>query len=484
MQGLGFWRFPGDWETPAISHIVGWLRMEFFSDPVTSFAGFSPALFNIMEGFSSRDLTSLGQVIGSRLGGQFKKISFCYDNLRLVSFFHIYDPYISPIRLRFRDVRIRKGKKCHVQSNLLESVSVKDSVVQCYKLESLGQGSAPCTSSLKTILQSRNSNLRLSCLFGVLMASSAGGGDKGIITAMVAHPKPAGGGEIVMANQREEVLNKGTLAIGVATPDENQTTMEGAGTAVEVDSTTHQGPAAFIEGEVVEEDEDAIEVVIEEEEVQKAGQWTILARFYSLKSPNLAALFEDMRRAWRLRSDMTYKSLRDNLFIISFGAEGDYRFVIQGGPWIHRGDALLVAEFDGITCPSKVTLDVIPVWVRIYDLPLVLMTKARGEIYGSKLGRVREVDVGDDGRNKHDFFRIRVDLSVKRPLKDKLTIKISAQGRVETRSFALRYERVPHFCFICGFMGHADKDCDKRGANVENPFRFSADLRCSPLKTV
>ncbi|EEE66598.1 hypothetical protein OsJ_23162 [Oryza sativa Japonica Group] len=197
-----------------------------------------------MEGFSSRDLTSLGQVIGSRLGGQFKKISFCYDNLRL----------------RFRDVRIRKGKKCHVQSNLLESVSVKDSVVQCYKLESLGQGSAPCTSSLKTILQSRNSNLRLSCLFGVLMASSAGGGDKGIITAMVAHPKPAGGGEIVMANQREEVLNKGTLAIGVATPDENQTTMEGAGTAVEVDSTTHQGPAAFIEGEVVEEDEDAIEV--------------------------------------------------------------------------------------------------------------------------------------------------------------------------------------------------------------------------------
>lgn len=232
----------------------------------------------------------------------------------------------------------------------------------------------------------------------------------------------------------------------------------------------------------MEEDEDAIEVVIEEEEVQKAGQWTILARFYSLKSPNLAALFEDMRRAWRLRSDMTYKSLRDNLFIISFGAEGDYRFVIQGGPWIHRGDALLVAEFDGITCLSKVTLDVIPVWVRIYDLPLVLMTKARGEIYGSKLGRVQEVDVGDDGRNKHDFFRIRVDLSVKRPLKDKLTIKISAQGRVETRSFALRYERVPHFCFICGFMGHADKDCDKRGANVENPFRFSADLRCSPLK--
>lgn len=97
---------------------------------------------------------------------------------------------------------------------------------------------------------------------------------------------------------------------------------------------------------------------------------------------------------------MSYKSLRDNLFIVTFTAEGDYQFVGQGGPWIHRGDALLVGEFDGITSPSRVPLEVVPIWVRIYDLPLVLMTKARGELYGSKLGRVREIDVEEDGRNK------------------------------------------------------------------------------------
>jgi hypothetical protein len=77
----------------------------------------------------------------------------------------------------------------------------------------------------------------------------------------------------------------------------------------------------------------------------------MLARFYSLKVPKQSALFDDMGRAWRLRSDMSYKSLRDNLFIITFSAEEDYNFVLRGGPWLHKGDALLVAAFDGLTCP-------------------------------------------------------------------------------------------------------------------------------------
>lgn len=61
-------------------------------------------------------------------------------------------------------------------------------------------------------------------------------------------------------------------------------------------------------------------------------------------------------------------------------------------------------------------------------------------MYGSRLGKVREVDVGDDGRNRHDFFRIRVDLPVKRPLKEKIAIKILVQGKEEIRMFDLCYE--------------------------------------------
>jgi hypothetical protein len=97
---------------------------------------------------------------------------------------------------------------------------------------------------------------------------------------------------------------------------------------------------------------------------------------------------------------------------------------------------------------------VVPIRVRIYDLPLALMTKARGELFGNKLGKVHEVDVEEDGQNLHDLFRIRVDLSVKHPLKSQIAIEVSVQGKEVLHRYELRYERVLHFCFICGFIDH------------------------------
>lgn len=322
------------------------------------------------------------------------------------------------------------------------------------------------------------------------MEPSAGRGDQGIIKAMITRPKPQDGDmsgqqgkELALlgpsskdstlraSSTDEETLKLKAKEVGEMSPPPTCNSRSG-----------YLGPEEFTEGEVLEDDEDAVEVDIEEEEMKQVGQLTVLARFYSLRTPNLSALFEDMGRAWRLRSDMSYKSLRDNLFIITFGAEGDYNFVLQGGRWLHKGDALLVAAFDGLTCPSKIPLEVVPIWIRIYDLPLVLMTKARGELYGSKFGQVREVDVEADGRNRHDFFRIRVDLLVKKPLKSKIAIKNKVQGNEVTRRFDVRYERVPYFCFICGFIGHSDRDCVKKVANNDAPIQYSAELRCSPLK--
>lgn len=327
--------------------------------------------------------------------------------------------------------------------------------------------------------------VRLRCLCrrfarGRFMASAGGGGEKGIITGMITRPKLPEGAMILQTNQ--------TLALSAAVSKEDQQDkaaqekMADLHLGADPQNSTKQGPMAFTEGEIHDEEEDIVEVYIDEEEIKNTDKWTVLARFYSIRTPNQVALFEDMSRAWRLRSDMNYKSLRDNLFIIAFSNEGDFKFVTQGGPWLHRGDALLVAEFNGLTSPSNIPLEVVPIWIRIYDLPLVLMTKARGELYGSKFGRVREVDVEADGRNRHDFFRIRVDLPVTKPLKSKIAIRINVHGSEEIKRFDVRYERIPYFCFFCGFIGHSDKDCDKKGVNTAAPFRFSAELRCSPLK--
>jgi hypothetical protein len=55
--------------------------------------------------------------------------------------------------------------------------------------------------------------------------------------------------------------------------------------------------------------------------------------------------------------------------MITLYSKGDYDFVKIGGPWIYKQNALIVKDFDNAAQPSEIKLDVVPVWVKIYDVP-------------------------------------------------------------------------------------------------------------------
>ena len=46
----------------------------------------------------------------------------------------------------------------------------------------------------------------------------------------------------------------------------------------------------------------------------------------------------------------------------------------QGGPWRHKGDAIIFVPYDGVTRLSEVTIESIGLWIRIYDIPVDMMT--------------------------------------------------------------------------------------------------------------
>ncbi|KAL2927589.1 Gag polyprotein [Bienertia sinuspersici] len=60
-------------------------------------------------------------------------------------------------------------------------------------------------------------------------------------------------------------------------------------------------------------------------------------------------------------------------------------------------------------------------------------------------------------------------LDITKPLRRSQSIK-NKKGRVVTINY--KYERPPLFCFICGVMGHGEKDCpngedEETGENFE-----------------
>lgn len=153
---------------------------------------------------------------------------------------------------------------------------------------------------------------------------------------------------------------------------------------------------------------------------------------------------------------------------------------LEKGPWLPKGDALIIAPYDVKMRPSEIKLESIPLWVQIYDLPPIMMTEKMGRALGERLGlKVLEVDVEANGRNNGEFFRIRVEWPVQKPLLTKLAIK--PKDRAQVTRYDLKYERVPHFCFYCGRIGHAESFCSKDQRD-ECGIRFGAYLRAPPFK--
>ncbi|CAL5097923.1 unnamed protein product [Urochloa decumbens] len=108
--------------------------------------------------------------------------------------------------------------------------------------------------------------------------------------------------------------------------------------------------------------------------LEEQPRWFAMARFYSSQSSK--GLFDEMAKAWNADRALQVQGLENNRSIIEFESEQMYTYVINGGPWRHKGNALIVVPYDGLRRPSEVVIDAVNVWVRFYDVPIQLRTAA------------------------------------------------------------------------------------------------------------
>ena len=94
---------------------------------------------------------------------------------------------------------------------------------------------------------------------------------------------------------------------------------------------------------------------------------------------------------------------------------------------------------------------------------------------------IRDVlDVEEDLLEIDPYRRVRVLVDVTKPLK--CTQKIRLKGN-QIVNIGLKYERLPHFCFLCGVMSLTEKDrrivSDK---DRDKGNRWSLNIKASPRK--
>lgn len=121
---------------------------------------------------------------------------------------------------------------------------------------------------------------------------------------------------------------------------------------------------------------------------------------------------------------------------MQFDCLGDWERVTQGGPWHFRGNPVLIAPYDGYTKPSSIELFTFEILARIIELPIAFHGKVKA--LASKIG----VFVDSEPSSfdfEGNFFRVRVRLDVRHPLKKAISLIRGGEREI----FAVKYERLP-----------------------------------------
>lgn len=135
----------------------------------------------------------------------------------------------------------------------------------------------------------------------------------------------------------------------------------------------------------------------------------------------------------------------------------DMQKVLEAGPWAFEQNMLVYNKVSDMKDPHTVKLEEVDIWVQVYDIPTGFLSENILKSVGSYIGKfIKSNPSNFDGLWK-SFVRIRVKISILKPIKRRMKIKREG-GTWSWVNF--KYERLAPFCFVCGLLGHIERDCN------------------------
>ncbi|GJX69518.1 RNA-directed DNA polymerase, eukaryota, reverse transcriptase zinc-binding domain protein [Tanacetum coccineum] len=156
----------------------------------------------------------------------------------------------------------------------------------------------------------------------------------------------------------------------------------------------------------------------------------------------------------------------NDVFYFKFRHEYGKKFVLESSPWMVGRRPLLVQKWSPDVDFKKAEPDKIPLWIKMYDVPL--------EAWTSKLGK---------GRIGYD--RVLVEVDAGKEFKDFIKVKYrDKEGNViRTKNVKVEYSWKPDMCEHCMVFGHKFHQCSKRPKSEEEKRKETKKLQDNMKET-
>ena len=207
---------------------------------------------------------------------------------------------------------------------------------------------------------------------------------------------------------------------------------------------------------------------------------SLIGKFLTCKPFNKMAAKNTIRRAWGVDDTMQILEVGPNLFQFKFQSEFEINRIFKGGPWSFDNQLLMLQRWKKGMTMGNIIMETASLWVQIWGAPFDMLSPWVAKEVRGRLGVVEEVELKKRKDDINFFMRVRVALTISKPLKRGGFL---ARLDGERSWVTFKYEWLPMFCHYCGILGHDLKHCvahyavEKNGGNID--YQYGDFLRAT-----
>lgn len=234
-------------------------------------------------------------------------------------------------------------------------------------------------------------------------------------------------------------------------PSKPQIKHKTAPSKVRMDSLSHEDELLIQKFIGLHTGENRGPVVQLPESAASSNNWecTVIAKVITNRLVQDAAFTTNMVKAWNTDPSTTFRPLGDSAFLIEFASEKDMQHAWWGGPWTFRGDLVALKKVNSHLSIDPQLITTAQVWVQFFNAPLNLTDEGIA-VMADPVGRPVSPPFEGFVAGRR-FVKIKMEIDLNKPLKDRVSITHSLLGEVTIHSC---YEKISRVCMFCGMLGH------------------------------
>ena len=111
---------------------------------------------------------------------------------------------------------------------------------------------------------------------------------------------------------------------------------------------------------------------------KEIGKNCAIMKIMTQRSISLDSLRKNLRMLWKTNKWVNFSELEAELFLVEFGDGKDKKKILDMSPWSFEKQLVIIQEIEGELTPKEMELKWSPVWIQIFNLPLMSRTKETG----------------------------------------------------------------------------------------------------------